>query len=153
MTRCTVAIDLAARRQSSPLFCCEPAVDELPRHVAFCFYCCDEVTLCLCGIGPLTGPLSIPQMIRVNMEQRWNDTDRGKPKDSEKSLFQCHFVHHKSHVDCPGREPGPLRATLPQHNTRTHRLTDPHAVDWESQGNQARFEPEYHIDGSVYCFV
>jgi hypothetical protein len=27
------------------------------------FYCCDEVRLCLCGTGPLTGPLSIPQMI------------------------------------------------------------------------------------------
>jgi hypothetical protein len=27
------------------------------------FYCCDGVRLCLCGTGPLTGPLSIPQMI------------------------------------------------------------------------------------------
>jgi hypothetical protein len=32
-------------------------------------------------------------------EQRWNETDRGKPKYSEKNLSQCHFVHHKSHMD------------------------------------------------------
>jgi hypothetical protein len=27
------------------------------------------------------------------MEQRLNDTDRGKPKDWERNLSQCHFVH------------------------------------------------------------
>jgi hypothetical protein len=30
------------------------------------------------------------------MEQRWNDIDRGKPKDSERNLFQCHFADHIS---------------------------------------------------------
>jgi hypothetical protein len=32
------------------------------------------------------------------MEHRWNEIDRGKPKNSGKNLSQCHFVHHKSHM-------------------------------------------------------
>jgi hypothetical protein len=32
-------------------------------------------------------------------EHRWNKSDRGKPKYSGKNLSQCHFVHHKSHMD------------------------------------------------------
>jgi hypothetical protein len=42
-------------------------------------------------------------------ERRWNDIDRGKQKNSEKNLSQCHFVHNISHMDWPGREPGPPR--------------------------------------------
>jgi hypothetical protein len=33
------------------------------------------------------------------MEHRWNETYRGKPKYSGKNLSQCHFFHHKSHMD------------------------------------------------------
>jgi hypothetical protein len=44
--------------------------------------------------GPFVHP---PDDISVNMEQQWNDNDRGKPKNSEKNLSQCHFVHHRSY--------------------------------------------------------
>jgi hypothetical protein len=58
----------------------------------------------------VNGPFIHPQDgTRVNMEHRWNDTDREKPNNSEKNLSQCHFVYHKSHIDSPGREPGPPR--------------------------------------------
>jgi hypothetical protein len=43
------------------------------------------------------------------MEHRWNETDRGKQKYSGKILSQCHFLHHKFHMDWPGIEHGPLR--------------------------------------------
>jgi hypothetical protein len=45
----------------------------------------------------------------ILMEHLWNEIDRGKPKYSERTLSQCHFVHHKSHKDWPGIKPGPPR--------------------------------------------
>jgi hypothetical protein len=35
----------------------------------------------------------------IRMEPRRNIIDRRKPKKVEKILSQCHFVHHKSHMD------------------------------------------------------
>jgi hypothetical protein len=42
--------------------------------------------------------MSVFSFFRV-MEHRWNEIDRGKPKYSGKNLSQCHFVHHKFHMD------------------------------------------------------
>jgi hypothetical protein len=39
------------------------------------------------------GLFFIPQVIYEYRDPWWNDTDRGNPKNSEKNLFQCHFVH------------------------------------------------------------
>jgi hypothetical protein len=35
----------------------------------------------------------------IHGEPWWNYIGREKPKISERKLFQCRYVHHKSHMD------------------------------------------------------
>jgi hypothetical protein len=47
----------------------------------------------------------------MSMGQGWNDTGRGKLKNSEENLSHCHIVH-KFHIDWPGFNPRPLHVAL-----------------------------------------
>lgn len=47
--------------------------------------------------------------MKVSMDHWWNEADKRKQNYWEKHLSQCHFVHHRSHIGCPGIEPGPPR--------------------------------------------
>jgi hypothetical protein len=59
--------------------------------------------------------------LRMSMERWWNDTDRRRPKYSQKYLSQSHIAHHKSHMDWSGIESEPPRWEAddlqPEHNT------------------------------------
>jgi hypothetical protein len=50
-------------------------------------------------LPPPAGLLLILQMIYECGEPWQNDNDRRKPKNSEKSLYQCHCVYPRSHMD------------------------------------------------------
>jgi len=56
--------------------------------------------------------------MKMIMEHWWNDNDRKKPKYWEKSLSQCHFVHHKSHLDLGSNTE--LRGERPITNLLSH---------------------------------
>jgi hypothetical protein len=42
--------------------------------------------------------------LKMSVERCRSDADRENPKYRKKNLFQCYFVHHKSHTDWPGIE-------------------------------------------------
>jgi hypothetical protein len=53
---------------------------------------------------PLSGLLFVPKMVYEVWEPRWQDTDRGNPKNAKKNKSQCHTVDHKYHMESSGRE-------------------------------------------------
>jgi hypothetical protein len=53
---------------------------------------------CVFDMQPSTWLLFMAQMI-YEYGAQWNDTDRGKPKNSDRTLSKYRFVHHKSHMD------------------------------------------------------
>jgi hypothetical protein len=54
-----------------------------------------------CNLYGLTVP---PPDRWMSMGYLWNDYKQGKVNAIRKPVW-CHFVHHKSHMDCPGDEP------------------------------------------------
>ena len=52
----------------------------------------------------LRPPVLLKRVLRLSMERRWNDTDRGKRKYPGNNQSQSNFNHHKSHVDWLGTE-------------------------------------------------
>ena len=50
--------------------------------------------------------------IKVSMEHWWNGIDKGKRKDPERNLSQCHIVHHKSRMGWRGIGVGIPRAAV-----------------------------------------
>jgi hypothetical protein len=73
----------------------------------------------VCETRLLTDTLSIPQMI---CEWIWGSGGiywQGKPKNSERDLSRCRFVHHKSHMDYLDAKPD-LRGEKPATNSLSY---------------------------------
>ena len=76
--------------------------------------------------------------VKMSMEHWWNDTDRGKPKYSEKNLSQWHLVQHTSHMYEPGMEsgtPSERPATKPWQDLKRVRLA---AATWKVSARTAQ---------------
>jgi hypothetical protein len=94
------------------------------RHIENCF-----VTLLLlmamgCSeLRPSTGLLFIPQVISEHGEPRWNDTDRGKPKNLEKICPSATL----STTNPTRTDPG-LRGERPATNRLSHYVYILHSI-------------------------
>jgi hypothetical protein len=99
----------------------------------------------------------------MTVVQRWNNTDSGKQKASEKNLSQLHSVHHKPHVAYPGSKPRPPRREptyAAMHTLRSSRfrrsiireLPSPVAAELVSQAS-ARQEEWNYAEQEVLLFI
>jgi hypothetical protein len=65
----------------------------------------------LVGSQPSLSSGNTNMLMKMRMEQRWTDTDRGETRSTRrKTCAQCHFAHHKSRTYRPGIEPRPPRS-------------------------------------------
>jgi hypothetical protein len=76
-----------------------PAALHTSTHKTCCCCCLFRSGDNVSELRPISGVLLVPQIIYGYGELRWNDIDSGKSKNSQKTMFQCHFSHHKHHVD------------------------------------------------------
>jgi hypothetical protein len=60
-------------------------------------------------LRPPNALLFTPQMMYECEQPRLNHVDRKSSKNSEQNLSQSYFIHYKSHMDSPKREPGSRR--------------------------------------------
>jgi hypothetical protein len=96
-----------------------PAINRFP---VLNLSCCHFKNRCLYAGVPYTAAsvcycrgLYLEQLLHVakvvdewNTGSWWNVTDSGKSKYWRKSLFQCHSVHHKSHMNWLGISDGQI---------------------------------------------
>ena len=73
---------------------------------------------------------------KMNMHNRWNNTDRGKWKCSEKNTPIQHFAHHEFHINRPAIEPGTQWRETVEWLPRTW-LVDHNAEIWMTVNSRA----------------
>ena len=81
-----------------------PVRPRYSQHVSLC--CCQE----LCLFNDTASYWDY--MVQVARKWVWSNGGMiltGENRSTQKILFQCHFVHHKYHMEWPENEPGPPR--------------------------------------------